>query len=80
MPEILGDTGVYFDPESVDEIESALLLLIQDRDAREKLAACAFRRARDYSWRRSADATFRFLAEIASREKNQKSRAIWNGR
>ena len=65
MPEILGDAGVYFDPENVDEIEAALMSLVNDHQARAKWAATAFARASRYSWSQCADETFRFLAEVA---------------
>lgn len=65
MPEILGDSGVTFDPESVDEIETALVSLTADRDARERWAQAAYERALAFSWRRCAADTYRFLAEVA---------------
>jgi glycosyltransferase involved in cell wall biosynthesis len=64
MPEILGDAGVYFDPENVDEIERALAALIEDRGARERFAAAAFARAGEYSWSRCAAETYSFLAQF----------------
>jgi glycosyltransferase involved in cell wall biosynthesis len=66
MPEILGEAGVYFDPENVDEIEAALANLVADRAARQSWAAAAFGRAGEFSWQRCAEQTYRFLAEIAA--------------
>jgi glycosyltransferase involved in cell wall biosynthesis len=65
MPEVLGDAGVYFDPEKPSEIASALRELIDSPSLRAKLAQSSFERAKRYSWRRCADETFRFLAEVA---------------
>ena len=65
MPEILGDAGVLFDPESVDSVEVALATLVNDQESRTRWAAAAFERASRYLWSQCADATFRFLAEVA---------------
>ncbi len=64
MPEVLGNAGVYFDPENVDDIAGALLKLINSSDLRTALAHAAFVQAKQYSWKKCADETFRFLAEI----------------
>ena len=65
MPEVLGDAGVYFHPEDPDDIARALNELIDSPDLRAQLARAAFDRAQKYSWKRCANETFDFLAEIA---------------
>lgn len=65
MPEVLGDAGVYFNPEDPNDIARALSKLIESSDLRVKLAQAAFERAQQYTWKQSADKTFDFLAEIA---------------
>jgi glycosyltransferase involved in cell wall biosynthesis len=67
MPEVLGDAGVYFDPERPDDIARALRQLIDDPDLRARVAQAAFVSAQQYSWERCADATFDFLAGICRR-------------
>lgn len=67
MPEVLGDAGVYFDPESVDSIAAALRKLTADRNLRQRLAQDASRRAAQLSWKACAEHTFAFLAQIAQR-------------
>jgi glycosyltransferase involved in cell wall biosynthesis len=66
MPEILGDAGVFFDPEDVGSISDAILSLMSDSDLRARLAPAAQTLARQYSWARCAEDTFRFLAQIAA--------------
>jgi len=66
MPEILGDTGVFFDPENVESISGALLALMTSAELRIRKARAAQARARQYSWTRCADETFAFLARIAT--------------
>jgi len=68
MPEVLGDLGIYFDPESVDEIAAALQSLYEQPGLRNTLAQSAYTKARDYSWRQCAKATFGFIADTIRSE------------
>ena len=61
MPEILGDAGVYFDPEKPDEIVEAVRHLVESPEVRAEKADSAFHRALAFSWKRCADETFSFL-------------------
>lgn len=63
MTEVLGDAGIYFDPESVKEIAAALQTLYEHPDLRNTLAQRAYDKACNYSWRQCAHATFEFLSE-----------------
>lgn len=65
MPEILGDAGVYFDPERPDEIAAALRKLIVDPELRGRCAEGAYATAQRYSWQRCAQETFAFMRKIA---------------
>jgi glycosyltransferase involved in cell wall biosynthesis len=62
MPEILGEEGVYFDPEHPEEIAAALRRLVEDPALRARLARGAFERARAFSWPRCARETLAFVA------------------
>jgi glycosyltransferase involved in cell wall biosynthesis len=66
MPSVLGDAGVYFDPESPGTIAAALERLAADPALRSDLARRAHERALAYSWARTAADTFAFLADIAA--------------
>jgi glycosyltransferase involved in cell wall biosynthesis len=65
MPEILGDAGLYFDPEDVGEIAATLRALIVSPELRARCAQRAFVLAQAYSWCECARMTFRFLARVA---------------
>jgi hypothetical protein len=65
MPEVLGDAGVYFDPESVDDIVKSLEKLIHNPSLREELAHRAYSQSQCFGWEQCAEKTFSFLAEIA---------------
>jgi glycosyltransferase involved in cell wall biosynthesis len=64
MPEILGDGGMYFDPEIPDEIANALESLISDPKNRNKLAKLSYLASEKYTWKRCADETFAFISDI----------------
>lgn len=66
MPEILGEHGVYFDPEDSVSIASALRQLYGDPGLRRALASASQARALEYSWERCATETFSFLRQVAS--------------
>ncbi len=65
MPEILGDAGVYFNPEDPASIFDAIRKLIESPVLRTEMAQAAYERAQEYSWKRCADQTFGFFAEVA---------------
>ena len=67
MPEVLGPTGVYFDPEDPLDIATAVRALVQSAELRGKLASQSFARAQGFSWERCANETFEFLAQVARR-------------
>lgn len=62
MPGVLGDAGLYFDPEQPASIGASLERLLGDPALRATLAAGAHARAAAFSWRRCADETFAFLS------------------
>jgi glycosyltransferase involved in cell wall biosynthesis len=64
MAEVLGNAGVYFDPESPDEIADALLQMINSSELRAELSERSFKRAQGFSWEKCANQTFDFLKMI----------------
>ena len=65
MPEVLGDAGIYFDPEQAKDIARALRTLIEDTGLMDRYAKSARDRARLYTWERTARETFDFLVAVA---------------
>ncbi len=65
MPELLGDAGVYFDPENPEDIANAVKRLIDSPELRAEKARAAFESVQQYSWQRCADETFLFLRDAA---------------
>ena len=65
MPEVLGNAGLYFDPERPTEIMHSLRKYIESPDLRSEKASNSIARCQQYSWSRCADETFTFLAKIS---------------
>jgi glycosyltransferase involved in cell wall biosynthesis len=65
MPDVLGDAGLYFDPENSEEIASSIYDLINSKDLRTSLAWKSYEKAKLYSWTKCSFDTFRFLSKVS---------------
>ena len=64
MPEVLGDGGVYFDPEKPDTIFLAVKKLIQNKELRIKNVEASKKISSMYLWKTNSEITFHYLADI----------------
>jgi len=69
MPEVLGDGGVYFNPEEAVSIAAAVERIIVSKDLRLSIALQAKLFSQQYHWKRCANETFAFIARTYSRVK-----------
>lgn len=67
MPEVLGESGEYFNPEDVSEVVKVLQKLIANPVLRTQKATASFNKAQSYSWEQCADDTFKFLVDIGKK-------------
>jgi glycosyltransferase involved in cell wall biosynthesis len=65
MPEVLGDAGIYFDPECPNSIAECIEKLAKDSDLRTDLSLRAHNLAKTYSWRRCASQSLEFFVNVA---------------
>lgn len=70
MPEVLGDAGIYFNPEAPDEIALALKSLIDSPELRLQKAQTAYTHAKRFTWEACSSETFRFIATTTKYWKN----------
>lgn len=56
FPEIAGDAGAYFEPESIDSIAATMSRILDDTAYRDSLVALGRERSSHFSWQRTADA------------------------
>jgi len=78
IPEVLGDAGVYFDPENPQDIACALRKLIDSPEMRVEKAKASFERAQAFTWQRCAHETFGFLADVARNYSRDPFTGGWN--
>jgi alpha-1,3-rhamnosyl/mannosyltransferase len=57
LPEVVGDAALLFDPTDQAAVTDAVRRLLTDKELRESLSARGLERARQFSWRRTAEAT-----------------------
>lgn len=65
LPEVVGDAGLLVDPYDPDAMADALLHLASDQEARENLRRKGLRRAKEFSWRRTAVETLLAYEAVA---------------
>lgn len=65
MPEVLGNTGFYFNPLNTDDIYSALKNMINSPELRKIKSLEAYNKSIKYTWKECSDKTFEYLSEIA---------------
>jgi len=69
MKEVLLDGGVYFNPESIEDIYYALKELVSKPVLRKQIGCKAKMYASKYTWQNTAAATFKYLYRVAERFK-----------
>ena len=69
MSELLGNCGIYFDPEDSESIANAIRRLLDDPSLRGSIATGANKLSTHFSWERCADETFKFFRTIHRRAK-----------
>lgn len=55
LPEVVGEAGLYFDPEDPLDIARSVLRFFDEPGLREKLKRAALPRARSFTWERAAE-------------------------
>jgi len=71
MPEVLGDGGVYFNPENPQSIADAVKMIIDNKDLRAKGIEVSKEISNQYLWKINSEKTFQFLTEtIQKNEQN----------
>jgi len=64
MPEVVGDTGLYFDPHSKEELLGALDKIAGDSTLRKELISKGLNRIKFFSWEKTALETYNVYKEL----------------
>jgi glycosyltransferase involved in cell wall biosynthesis len=67
LPEVLGGSGLLFDPEDPDSIARQMERIVQDPALRSALAERSRQRASFFSWYKAAEQTLRLYMELLGR-------------
>lgn len=64
MPEIIGEAGLFFDPESPGALGECLLKISQDEVQKSKLVAAGYERVKLFSWNNTCEKVFGFYDHL----------------
>ncbi len=64
MPEVAGDAALLVDPTDVHSIAEGLCRLTVDSQLRDALVQAGLRRAQDFTWEKSVEATWKVYQEL----------------
>lgn len=70
LPEVVDNAGVLIDPYEVEAIAEGIRRLVEDSALREELRRRGLERAKQFSWERTAQETWRVLQEAMSEGKS----------
>jgi glycosyltransferase involved in cell wall biosynthesis len=68
MPEVVGEAGLLIDPHRVEDLQGAMLRLVQEPGLREKLQRAGFEQAKKFSWETSAKITLEVFEKVMSKK------------
>jgi len=81
MPEILGNSAVYFNSYNEASIVDAIIKISNDELLRKNLSSSSWSIAKNFSWERCANETFKFIYNTAvesSMEKEKSQKGVIN--
>lgn len=64
LPEVYGSACLYFNPDSVDALNTAIEKLIGDASLREELSTMGKNQSKKYSWKRMANLTLKTYQDL----------------
>lgn len=67
LPEVLGNTGRFFDPKSADDIAKVIGDLLADESVRQEMKNSGLARSQQFRWKRAAEETLSIFNELAVR-------------
>jgi glycosyltransferase involved in cell wall biosynthesis len=68
VPEVVGDTGIYFDPYKVEQIAAAIHQIATDEVTLKQLREKALARAAEFTWSRAAQMAFSCIEGAVARK------------
>ena len=66
LPEVAGESALYFDPQNAEELAVTIKKVIDDSDLRRRLISKGRLQARKFSWKRTAEETLQIFKGLLS--------------
>ena len=66
MPEFAGDAALYFDPYNPQSLAARLCEVLDDPGLSVELGRRSRERSAEFQWKRSAEATWQALSDLAA--------------
>ncbi len=68
LPEVVGNAGLFFDPNNPDELMDHLVTVIEDEELRKDLTKRSLHRSAEFSWSRSASEALSVFNQLGGNE------------
>ena len=76
MPEIIGEAGLFYDPNNEHDMANKIELLLENDELRKDLGDLAFKRASNFQWAKTAQETINVLIEAAQLKSTVQKRPL----
>ena len=70
LPEVVGKAGLLVDPNSVDQIEQAIMTITSDKKLQQKYSQLGLEQAKKFSWEKMARTVLEVFAKVADHSTN----------
>ena len=67
IPEVVGDAGLYIDPESLDDMKKQLIHMLTDDLVRDKFIKKGYEKSGKFSWDKCAAEHYEYYKELLSK-------------
>jgi glycosyltransferase involved in cell wall biosynthesis len=67
LPEVVGDAAITVDPYNIDELASAINNILSNSDLQGELSKKGLERAKQFSWKKTAEETLKVYEEILAK-------------
>lgn len=74
IPEVVGDAGIYFNPDSAEDIAEKIYQLWKDEDLRKRLVNRGFERAERFTWQKGIEMTLTAYKQAVQRSAQRKTK------
>jgi glycosyltransferase involved in cell wall biosynthesis len=66
LPEVSGDAAILFDPADGEQLQSALMTLLENEDLQAQLRKKGFENVRRFSWEKTARETLKIYQDVCN--------------